>query len=70
MSQLKKRLTVGAAFEIETINKELQQRRVIKAQTNAIGSIVPFDADKPICYSKYTKNLSGGQNIVQKLDTS
>lgn len=48
LSQLKKRLTVGAAFEIETINGELQQRRVIKAQTNAIISIVPFDADHKV----------------------
>lgn len=48
LSQLKKRLTVGAAFEIETINGELQQRRVIKAQTNAIVSIVPFDSDHKV----------------------
>lgn len=48
LSQLKKRLTVGAAFEIETINGELQQRRVIKAHTNAIVSIVPFDVDHKV----------------------
>lgn len=48
LAQLKKRLTVGAAFEISTFTKELQQRRVIKAQTNAIVSIVPFDANHEI----------------------
>lgn len=48
LSQLKKRLTVGAAFEINTVNGDLQQRRVIKAQTNAIVSIVPFDADHKV----------------------
>lgn len=48
LSQLKKRLTVGAEFEIETISGELQQRRVIKAQTNAIVSIVPFDANHKV----------------------
>lgn len=48
LSQLKKRLTVGAAFEIHTITGELQQRRVIKAHTNAIVSIVPFDAEHKV----------------------
>lgn len=43
LAQLKKRLTVGAAFEISTVDGDLQQRRVIKAQTNAVVSIVPFD---------------------------
>lgn len=41
-------MTVGAAFEIHTITGELQQRRVIKAQSNAIVSIVPFDADHKV----------------------
>lgn len=48
LAQLKKRLAVGAAFEINTINGELQQRRVIKAQTNAIVSIVPIDAEHKV----------------------
>lgn len=48
LAQLKKRLTVGAAFEIVRPGMETEQRRVIKTQSNAIVSIVPFDADHKV----------------------
>lgn len=48
LAQLKKRLTVGAAFEIVRPGMETEQRRVIKTQSNSIVSIVPFDADRKV----------------------
>lgn len=48
LAQLKKRLTVGAAFEIVRPGMETEQRRVITAQSNAIVSIVPFDVDHKV----------------------
>lgn len=48
LTQLKKRMTVGAAFEIMRPGIETEQRRVIIAQSANICSIVPFDTDHRI----------------------
>lgn len=48
LAQLKKRLTVGAAFEIVRPGMDTEQRRVITAQSASICSIVPFEPDHRI----------------------
>ena len=48
LAQLKKRLTVGAAFEIVRPGMETEQRRVIAAQSSGICSVVPFDVDNRV----------------------
>lgn len=39
---------MGAAFDFKIISGKIQKRRVIKAKTNAIVSIVPFDAENKV----------------------
>ena len=48
LAQLKKRLTVGAAFEIVRPGMDTEQRRVIVAQSSGVCSVVPFDVDNRV----------------------
>lgn len=39
---------MGVAFEFKIVSGKIQKRRVIKAKTNSIVSIVPFDAENKV----------------------